>query len=462
TGGNPGGGTGGGSGDGHGGPPLTGGGPGGGTGGGHDVPPLNGTGTGGNSGGGAGDGHGAPPPNVVAPPPLQGGGTGGDTGGGGVIGGGGDGGGGDGHDRGKHHSGHPSVCSGICHTSNDHLPSSSTPVPVSPVTPVTRVTSKGTNQGPTQKPTFSFSPGAPALVTVTHPGSNPAANGANLGSSAPTGVTAQAAGGGLGQLAPATSNIAVHGGSGSASGGGQGSAGHATSQFGGPGGIHVLDSSGIGPGAVLTFVRYVPTVVWIALGACILLAACMSAVAFLKGRHASREVAQRQRVEAVAKTDPLTGVLNRRGFTEAVDRELARARRHGRQFVLAYVDVRGLKAVNDTEGHLAGDELLKTVATLLTESARADDVVGRIGGDELGLLLVEQSGDSAAAVTRRIEAQVSARRSELGLRTPWGLTVGTSAFPEDGDSFDDLVAAADRRLYQQRGIALADGRALVS
>jgi diguanylate cyclase (GGDEF)-like protein len=103
--------------------------------------------------------------------------------------------------------------------------------------------------------------------------------------------------------------------------------------------------------------------------------------------------------------------------------------------------------------------LLKAVATLLTESARADDVVGRIGGDELGLMLVEQSGDSVSGVTRRIEAQVSARRAELGLRTPWDLTVGTAAFPEDGGTFDDLVAAADRRLYEQRGIELADSRA---
>jgi diguanylate cyclase (GGDEF)-like protein len=214
----------------------------------------------------------------------------------------------------------------------------------------------------------------------------------------------------------------------------------------------------VGPSAFLQIVGVVPTVVWIALGACILLATGMSGVAFLSRRREAHSLGQLERVKAVAKTDPLTGVLNRRGFTEAVDRELARARRHGRPFVLAYVDVRGLKAVNDTEGHLAGDELLKAVATLLTESARADDVVGRIGGDELGLLLVEQSGDSAAAVTRRIEAQVSARRSALGLRTPWGLTVGTAAFPEDGGTFDDLVAAADRRLYEQRGIALADGR----
>jgi GGDEF domain-containing protein len=60
-----------------------------------------------------------------------------------------------------------------------------------------------------------------------------------------------------------------------------------------------------------------------------------------------------------------------------------------------------------------------------------------------------------AAVTSRIEGQVSARRTALGLRVPWSLTVGTAAFPEDGDTFDELLAAADRRLYQKRGIALA-------
>jgi diguanylate cyclase (GGDEF)-like protein len=389
-------------------------------------PPTKGTGA---------DDHGVPP-LVVAPPPTKG--TGAD-------------------DPGKHHSGHPGICSGICHTGKDHQPSSANKVPVAAVVPVTPASAgpiTTPKPPPPPKTTFSFSPGSPSLVQVTHsPGPNPGASSTGLGSAPVTGATTQAAAGGLGLLASATSDVGLQGGSGR----GQAS-GHATSPFGGSGGSHLLDSSSLGPGAILTFVTYVPTAVWIALGACILLAACMSGAAFLNGRRAARDRGQLERVRAVAKTDPLTGVLNRRGFTEAVERELARARRHGRQFVLAYVDVRGLKAVNDTEGHLAGDELLKGVATLLTESARADDVVGRIGGDELGLLLVEQSGDSAATVSRRIEAQVSARRSALGLRTPWGLTVGTAAFPEDGGTFDDLVAAADRRLYEQRGIALADGR----
>ena len=139
---------------------------------------------------------------------------------------------------------------------------------------------------------------------------------------------------------------------------------------------------------------------------------------------------------------------------DAAERELARASRYDRQFVLAYVDVRGLKAVNDTEGHLMGDELIKAVAGLMKESARADDVVGRIGGDEFALLLGEQTAEGAEPVLRRIRARVEERRSGMEIRVPWELTIGIAAFPDDGTTLEELLGVADRRLYEQRGIAL--------
>jgi diguanylate cyclase (GGDEF)-like protein len=203
--------------------------------------------------------------------------------------------------------------------------------------------------------------------------------------------------------------------------------------------------------------RQIPQAVWIALAVSILLAALLGSVALWSGILARRRASKIDEVNTVALTDPLTGVLNRRGFTEAVERELDRARRHDHRFALAYVDIRGLKAVNDTEGHLAGDKLLRQVAALLRDSARAHDVVGRLGGDELGILLVEQSAASTEAVIQRIEAHVSDRRRTIGLRTPWDLTIGTAAFPDDGETFEDLIEAADRRLYEQRGIALRYG-----
>jgi diguanylate cyclase (GGDEF)-like protein len=194
--------------------------------------------------------------------------------------------------------------------------------------------------------------------------------------------------------------------------------------------------------------------VWLALAAALALAGSAAAAAVVAGRRAGRQAAQFAAVSAQALTDPLTGVLNRRGFLDAAERELARARRHQRPLALAYADVRGLKAVNDSEGHLAGDELLREVADLLRQSARTDDLVGRIGGDELALLLAEQTNDGAAVVAGRIQAQVPARRAELGLRQQWNLTIGTAAFPADGATIEQLLAAADRRLYEQRGIEL--------
>ncbi len=207
------------------------------------------------------------------------------------------------------------------------------------------------------------------------------------------------------------------------------------------------------PSVIDRFVSSIPTPLVIALVAAVLLAVLSALAALWSGLLARRRAGEIEEVSAVALTDPLTGALNRRGFTDAVERELDRARRHDERFAIAFVDIRGLKTVNDTEGHLAGDELLRQAASVLRESARAHDVVGRLGGDELGVLLVEQS-DGAEPVIRRIHDEVEARRETIGLRSDWDLTIGTASFPEDGDSFDELIDAADRRLYEQRGIAL--------
>jgi diguanylate cyclase (GGDEF)-like protein len=190
----------------------------------------------------------------------------------------------------------------------------------------------------------------------------------------------------------------------------------------------------------------------------LLLAAAGGLALFLAIRRLRRQANYVAAVREAALTDQLTGLLNRRGFLDALERELARGRRYSRPFVLAYVDVRGLKAVNDSEGHLAGDALLTEIATMLRDSARADDVVGRLGGDEMGLLLVEQDAEGAVAVLERIRRQLPGRRQALGLRSKWDLTVGTAVFPEDGETASALLAVADRRLYEQRGISLGRQR----
>lgn len=201
-------------------------------------------------------------------------------------------------------------------------------------------------------------------------------------------------------------------------------------------------------------VRVIPTAIWLALLAAVTLAAAAAAAAVLASRRGRRHARAIVAAERTAATDPLTGVLNRRGFGGAVERELARARRHGHPFALAYLDVRGLKSVNDSDGHLVGDELIKQVAGLLRDCARAGDVVGRLGGDEFALLLAEQSANGAARVADRLREHVPARRAAVGTDVRWDLTVGTASYPEDGTSFQTLLSVADRRLYAQRGIQL--------
>jgi diguanylate cyclase (GGDEF)-like protein len=185
------------------------------------------------------------------------------------------------------------------------------------------------------------------------------------------------------------------------------------------------------------------------------LAAVGGAAAFRSSRRARLRAGEVAAVTAAALTDQLTGILNRRGFSEAAERELVRARRYEHPLAVAFIDVRGLKAVNDSEGHRAGDRLLRQVTELLRESARETDVVGRIGGDELAVLLVEQSAEGAAAMARRVRAQISSHRAALGLSTRWDVTIGAASFPLDGDTLEELLDVADRRLYEQRGIELS-------
>jgi diguanylate cyclase (GGDEF)-like protein len=208
---------------------------------------------------------------------------------------------------------------------------------------------------------------------------------------------------------------------------------------------------------VIRLVKFIPGAVWLALGVSTALALLGLGAALFFRRRAVRQAGRMAEVETAALTDPRTGVLTRRGFAQAVERELARSRRYGRPFVLAYADVRGLKRVNDSEGHLAGDQLLRAVASVLGESARAHDLVGRLGGDEFALLLPEQSGQNVGSVIERIGEHLHEARDELGFHSYWGLTIGAASFPADGETFDELLAIADRRLYEKRGIELLAG-----
>ena len=146
----------------------------------------------------------------------------------------------------------------------------------------------------------------------------------------------------------------------------------------------------------------------------------------------------RRELQHASRTDPLTGCLNRRGFQERLDAELARARRGGTQLALVVVDLDKFKAVNDQHGHAAGDEVLRWVSDRLRDELRAEDMVGRLGGDEFALVLT--GPDPLTAVDRVIAA--------LAQRAP--ATAGVAVFPIDGTDQEDLHRVADADLYERK------------
>ena len=129
-------------------------------------------------------------------------------------------------------------------------------------------------------------------------------------------------------------------------------------------------------------------------------------------------------LEARIDIDPLTDVLNRRGFERELKRSLAYVKRYGTSVVLVFIDLDDFKPVNDRHGHAAGDAVLKAVAAALTKNVRASDVVARLGGDEFAVLLWNVNAPDAAAKARALEAAVYATRLSFDAAT---IAVGASA-----------------------------------
>jgi diguanylate cyclase (GGDEF)-like protein len=159
--------------------------------------------------------------------------------------------------------------------------------------------------------------------------------------------------------------------------------------------------------------------------------------------QAAREREQAARDRELAATDPLTGVRARGAGLADLQHEIDRARRTGDGLVLAFADVDHLKAVNDSEGHPAGDELLREIAGTLRERVRSYDVVMRFGGDEFICAL---SGVSIDEAQRRFEKPIVSTRG-----TPAGhaLSIGFAELTEE-DDLDSLIARADDSLLRTR------------
>ncbi len=150
-----------------------------------------------------------------------------------------------------------------------------------------------------------------------------------------------------------------------------------------------------------------------------------------------------------AKTDVLTGLRNRRGLEEVLEREFRRADRHGHPLSMVIADVNGLKRVNDELGHAAGDELLRQTGQLLRASVRIDDVVGRLGGDEYLVICPETDAAGVALLVRRILRATQPRRGKGAPRSCVNLSLGCAS-SVSGQSAAELLEAADADLYRAR------------
>jgi diguanylate cyclase (GGDEF)-like protein len=160
-------------------------------------------------------------------------------------------------------------------------------------------------------------------------------------------------------------------------------------------------------------------------------------------------------LEPLADEDSLAPISNRRAFLRSLARTIGYVERYGAACSLLYFDVNGLKSINDTHGHAAGDAALVHVADLLRSSIRTSDIVGRLGGDEFGVLLTRANGANAASKAQQL-AQAIAEAPLLWERKWIRMSVayGAHGLSADEDPQAALVAA-DRAMYRQKR---ADGR----
>jgi diguanylate cyclase (GGDEF)-like protein len=149
----------------------------------------------------------------------------------------------------------------------------------------------------------------------------------------------------------------------------------------------------------------------------------------------------------LARRDELTGVGNYRGLHERLAEEIARHRRHSREFALVLLDLDGFKAVNERFGHLEGDRLLAEIGVALADEVRAEDSVFRQGGDEFAVIVPETSAEEAEEVAARLRARVCRRGFGTDATRPVSAATGFAMFPADGDGGEALLGFADRDLF---------------
>ena len=169
-----------------------------------------------------------------------------------------------------------------------------------------------------------------------------------------------------------------------------------------------------------------------------------------------RDISEQKHREAelahLAHHDALTGLFNRRRFHEELESRLAQARRYRTSGAVLFIDVDGLKAMNDSFGHQAGDTVLFDLATLFRTQLREVDVVARFGGDEFAVLLSTSDIHCVPTVATRLLQAVHQHTTEaaVGNRLHYTISIGVAFFPQHGSTAEEILKSADLALYQAK------------
>ena len=155
-----------------------------------------------------------------------------------------------------------------------------------------------------------------------------------------------------------------------------------------------------------------------------------------------------QQAHDAARSDSLTGLLNRNGLREPLQREIERAKRYGRPFSLLYLDCDNFKAVNDSLGHHAGDAVLVAVGAALQAGVRGADAAARVGGDEFVAMLSEADPDAARASARHLKQALDAAMDERGFGVTF--SIGVVTFIRAPDHAEQVLAQADAAMYEAK------------
>lgn len=169
--------------------------------------------------------------------------------------------------------------------------------------------------------------------------------------------------------------------------------------------------------------------------------------------HRQQELlALNQEARYLADHDPVTGLLNHRAFHQRLEQETKRAQRGFQEFSVIMMDLDNFKLFNDTYGHPAGDRVLREIASVLSETVRASDVLGRYGGDEFVAVIPETGAEGAIRMAERVRLAMAGHAfvPRNGQAVPIQMSFGIAAYPRDGQSSHELISCADVNLYRSK------------